>query len=79
MCACYVCGPVSHDADRTLDRGIVRALWMTPDEIDRDRARHRSPLVARTVADYLSGRRYPLDLMWTDPGALHAPQAGAVP
>jgi 8-oxo-dGTP pyrophosphatase MutT (NUDIX family) len=75
----FVCRPVSHDAGRPLDRGIVRALWMTPDEIDRDRARHRSPLVARTVADYLSGRRFPLDLLWADPDAHQAPDAGAVP
>ena len=25
--------------------------------------RHRSPLVARCVEDYLAGRRYPLDLI----------------
>ena len=27
------------------------------------RARHRSPLVARCVDDYLSGARYPLELL----------------
>jgi 8-oxo-dGTP pyrophosphatase MutT (NUDIX family) len=51
------------DPDRALDRGILRAAWMTPEEIDAVRARHRSPLIAQCIADYRSGRRYPLDLL----------------
>ncbi len=52
-----------HDAGRKLDRGILRALWLTPDELAAQSARHRSPLVARCVEDYLVGKRYPLDLV----------------
>jgi len=52
---------------RKLDRGIVRTLWMTPDEIRASTARHRSPLLLRCVEDYLAGRRYPLDLVYTAP------------
>jgi ADP-ribose pyrophosphatase YjhB (NUDIX family) len=59
-------GPV--EPGRTLDQGIVRALWMTPDEIRASTQRHRSPLLLRCVEDYLAGRRYPLDLVYTDPG-----------
>jgi 8-oxo-dGTP pyrophosphatase MutT (NUDIX family) len=66
----FVCRPLSHDADRPLDHGIVRALWMTPAEILAAEDRHRSPLVARTVHDFVSGRRFPLDLVWTHPDAL---------
>lgn len=51
------------EAGRKLDTGIIRALWMTADEIRASRARHRTPLVLRCVEDYLSGRRYPLDLI----------------
>ena len=47
---------------RTVD-GILRAVWLTPDELRSCSARHRSPLVWRCVADYLAGRRYPLDLL----------------
>ena len=50
----------SHDAGRALDVGIVRAAWLTPEEIRRDEPRHRSPLVMRCVDDFLAGRRYPL-------------------
>jgi hypothetical protein len=46
-----------------LDDGILRALWLTPDELLAEQARHRSPLVWRTVADFLAGRRFPLNAL----------------
>ena len=56
------------DPARMLDTGIVRTVWLTPDEVRASVERHRSPLVLRCVEDYLLGRRYPLDLIHTDPG-----------
>ena len=53
----------AHEAGRVLDDGILRAVWMTPDEIRASADRHRSPLVAQCVDDYLAGRRFPLDLL----------------
>lgn len=47
----------------SLDAGILRTLWMTPDEIRSCRDRHRSPQLLRCVEDYLAGLRYPLDLI----------------
>ncbi len=55
-----------HLPDRALDQGIVRTLWMTPDEVRASRARHRSPLVLRCIEDHLAGQRHPLDLIYTD-------------
>jgi len=52
-----------HAADRALDAGILRAVWMTPEEIHAATDRHRSPLVSQGVTDYLAGRRFPLDLV----------------
>ncbi|MBK7015346.1 MAG: NUDIX hydrolase [Sulfuritalea sp.] len=52
-----------HHADRKLDAGILRAVWMTPEEIRASADRHRSPLVWQCVADCLAGRRYPLELI----------------
>ncbi|MBI4936912.1 MAG: NUDIX hydrolase [Nitrosomonadales bacterium] len=49
--------------EQKLDEGIIRAVWMTPQEIRASQAQHRSPLVLRCVQDYLSGKRYPLDLL----------------
>jgi 8-oxo-dGTP pyrophosphatase MutT (NUDIX family) len=54
---------LTHDATRALDQGIVRALWLTPDEIAASRARHRSPLVQRCIDDYLAGQRLPLSFI----------------
>ncbi|WP_114649279.1 NUDIX hydrolase [Pseudothauera hydrothermalis] len=48
---------------RVLDTGIVRAVWLTPDEMRACRERHRSPLVMQCVDDWLAGRRYALELI----------------
>ena len=55
-----------------LDEGIVRTVWMTPQEIQASHARHRSPLVWRCIADHLAGRRFPLDAVQAD-GSLCLP------
>ena len=52
-----------HDTGRALDAGIVRALWLTYDEIAARDAAHRSPLVLRCIDDYRAGKRYPVDLV----------------
>jgi len=58
------CGEVvGFELGRQLDRDIVRALWLAPEQIRALEARHRSPLVMRCVDDYLAGRRYSLDLI----------------
>ncbi|BDT69534.1 phosphatase NudJ [Comamonadaceae bacterium OS-1] len=53
--------------DRRLDHGIKRTLWMTPAEIRASTHRHRSPMLLRGIEDYLAGRRFPLDLVYTAP------------
>ena len=70
------CGNLgAFDAGRSLDTGIVRTLWMTPDEVRQSTARHRSPLVLRCMEDYLCGQRHPLGLVHTDPGVLQQPSS----
>jgi 8-oxo-dGTP pyrophosphatase MutT (NUDIX family) len=49
-----------HDAERPLDVGIVRALWLTYEDLAAQKPRHRSPLVLRCVDDYRLGRRWPI-------------------
>lgn len=53
----------AHDTKRPLDIGIVRTLWLTPDEVAASRERHRSPLILQGVHDWLAGHRYPLELI----------------
>jgi 8-oxo-dGTP pyrophosphatase MutT (NUDIX family) len=52
-----------HDPARPLDHGILRTRWLDREQLMAAEARHRSPLVARCVDDYLGGVRYPLDLL----------------
>lgn len=51
-------------AGQVLDAGIVRALWMTEAELRESAPRHRSPLVLRSLDDWLAGKRFPLDVLW---------------
>ena len=61
------------DPGRALDDGIVRTLWMTPDEIRASVERHRSPLLLQCIQDYLGGARHPLSLIHTDPSVYGPP------
>ncbi len=70
------CGTVGEPlAGRRLDDGIVRTLWLTPDEMRASAARHRSPLVLRCLEDHLAGRRFPLELLTAD-ASIFAPDSG---
>ncbi len=51
------------EPERKLDDGILRAVWLSLDEVKACRDRHRSPLILQCIEDYLAGRRYPLDLI----------------
>ncbi len=57
-------------ADRKLDDGILRTLWMTLDEVRASADRHRSPLVLRCIEDHARGQRWPLGVVYTDPTVL---------
>ncbi len=59
----FAAEPERHDPQAPLDDGIVRTLWMTPEELDAARTRHRSPLVWEAARDFLAGRRQPVDLL----------------
>ncbi len=65
------CGELGeHVEGMALDEGIVRTVWLTADEIRASVDRHRSPLLLKCMEDYLAGRRYPIDLITTDPSVL---------
>jgi 8-oxo-dGTP pyrophosphatase MutT (NUDIX family) len=55
------------DPARRLDDGIVRTLWMSLDDVRASRARHRSPHVLGCIEHFVAGRRWPLDVVTTDP------------
>lgn len=61
------CGPVGEEiAGRGFDQGIVRTLWLSPDELRADPGRLRSPLVLQSIDDYLAGKRHPMDVVAAD-------------
>jgi len=60
-------GSVSEpEPGRPLDVGIVRRLWLTPDEVRASAHRHRSPLVLRCIEDHLAGVRHALGAVQAD-------------
>ncbi|MFC4729281.1 NUDIX hydrolase [Coralloluteibacterium thermophilus] len=56
----FAARPLRHDPERRLDAPVERALWLSPQALAAEAARHRSPLVWRVVADWLAGQRFPL-------------------
>ncbi|NUZ04484.1 NUDIX domain-containing protein [Piscinibacter koreensis] len=55
------------DPGRRLDTGIVRTAWFSLAEVRASRARHRSDLVLRCIADHCAGRALPLDSVYASP------------
>jgi ADP-ribose pyrophosphatase len=52
-----------HKPGQKLDTGVLRALWMSPDEIRASCNIHRSPQVLTCVEHYLAGQRFPLSVI----------------
>ena len=59
---CFVGDAIEEHAELKLDTGIEQVIWLTEDEI-KNHARLRSPLVIKSIEDYLSGQNYPLSLI----------------
>ena len=50
-----------HDVRRPLDDGIRRTLWLSRQELGARSAQLRSPMVLRSIDDYMHGSRLPCD------------------
>jgi len=53
----------NHDPEQVLDDGIVRALWLSREELAAQPDKLRSPMVLTCIDDYLAGNKYPLKLI----------------
>jgi len=51
-----------HNDAQPLDDGILRALWLTRDELQARAAQLRSPMVLRAIDDYKNGTRFPVSM-----------------
>ncbi len=59
----FVAEALEEKPEQPLDDGIIEPRWLTRDELLACRDEWRSPMVLDAVDEYLSGRRYSLDLL----------------
>lgn len=59
----YIGSVTNHQPNLALDEGIIRAVWMTIDEIRSNAALMRSPQVLTCIEDYLNGQQFPLSIV----------------
>lgn len=52
-----------HDANRKLDNGIIQTHWLTRHELVQQKEKLRSPMVLRSIDDFLANKRFPLNLI----------------
>jgi 8-oxo-dGTP pyrophosphatase MutT (NUDIX family) len=57
---CGICS--NHDAEQPLDEGILRALWLSRQELEQRGPQLRSPMVLRAIDDYKDGHRFPVNM-----------------
>ncbi len=60
---CFAGHPQHHHQQRALDKKIIEALWLTPEQLAQLHPHHRSPMVMGCIRDYLAGKIYPLELL----------------
>jgi ADP-ribose pyrophosphatase YjhB (NUDIX family) len=60
---CFYGHCITENKGQALDEGIVRAVWLTLEDIEKEYNRMRSPLVPRCIEDHLKGNSYPLELI----------------
>ncbi len=59
--ACFAGKALKHHPNLKLDKGIIRALWMSRDEVKNNAHRLRSPLVLDHIDHYISGKKFDLN------------------
>lgn len=59
---CFVGDVTKEHTELKLDSGIESAIWLTEEEI-RNHTKLRSPLVLKSIEDYLAGKIFPLNLI----------------
>ena len=59
---CFAGDVIKEHTELNLDTGIERAVWLTENEV-KEQQNLRSPLVVKSIDDYLAGQQYPLSLI----------------
>jgi 8-oxo-dGTP pyrophosphatase MutT (NUDIX family) len=61
-------GKILGTENTPLDKEILALHWLTPTELKRQSAMHRSPLVQQCLDDYLAGNNFPITVLSKDYG-----------
>lgn len=61
---CYAAEPVREIPDAELDKDIIRAIWMTEEEIRAAGDKLRSPMVLKSLDDFKHRPHIPLDFVY---------------
>ncbi len=59
---CFAGRALGQRDNYSLDEGIIAPVWLSRDELLEQQSLWRSPMVLRSIDDYLAGERFPLQL-----------------
>ena len=59
----FVAEALEQDLSQPLDSDIERAIWLSAEEIQHNKARLRSPMIIHDIARYQQKQIYPLELV----------------
>jgi 8-oxo-dGTP pyrophosphatase MutT (NUDIX family) len=60
---CFCGNVIQPNQLMTLDKEIIQTHWLSRDEIIQKGEQIRSPLVLKSIDDYVKGQRYPLEML----------------
>ena len=60
---CFAGTCLNHNPERVLDDGILRVVWLSREELYNNKDKLRCNMVLQCVDDFLSGKKYSLDIL----------------
>ncbi len=60
---CFAGTCLNQNPDQILDDGIIRAVWLKREELQNNKDKLRSSMVLHCIDDFLSGKKYSLDIL----------------
>ena len=60
---CFKCNILKEHADRSLDKNILRKLWLPKKELTSSNFLYRSDMVLKCIEDYEKGVKYPKEIL----------------
>ena len=60
---CFKCNILKEHVDRSLDKNILRKLWLPKKELTSSNFLYRSDMVLKCIEDYEKGVKYPKEIL----------------